>query len=267
MPKISVISGAYNVADNYALDKSLKSVLNQSFGDFEFIICDDSSSDESFSLLSEYAKRDSRIKIIRNEENLGHAATLNKCINESSGEYIARHDLDDYNDTERFKKQIEYLSLHPEISLLGTSAYIFDENGVFGQEKFPLEVKNKDFLRSSPYKHGSVMFRKSALLKAGGYRVAKETRRTEDYDLFMTMQTFSKGANLDEALYYFCEDKNSFKRRKYRYRIDEAKIRFKGFSKLGLMPAGIFYVLKPLIVGLIPTPIIRKLKRKRQKIK
>ena len=264
MPKISVISGAYNIASCYSFDKSMSSILEQDFKDFEFIICDDGSSDETFDLISKYAEKDSRIKIIKNEKNLGLAASLNRCIEIAEGEYIARHDLDDYNDVDRFKKQVEYLDCHPEISLLGTAANLFDENGVWGRESYPLEVKNEDFLFTSPYKHGSVMFRKEALLKAGCYRVAKETRRAEDYDLFMTMQTFSKGANLEEALYYFCEDKNTLKRRKYKYRIDEAKVRWRGFKKLGLLPKGIFYVIKPLIVGLIPTALLGKIKRKKQ---
>lgn len=264
MPKISVISGAYNVASCYSFDKSMESILNQSFGDFEFIICDDGSSDATFELLKKYADKDERIKLIRNEQNRGLAASLNRCIEIAEGEYIARHDLDDYCNLNRFKKQIEYLNSHREISVLGSTAYLFDENGVWGEERYPAEVKSEDFLFTSPYKHGSVIFRKEALLKAGGYRVAKETRRAEDYDLFMTMQTFAKGANLEEALYYFCEDKNTLKRRKYKYRIDEAKVRFRGFKKLGLFPKGIIYVIKPLIVGLIPIKILGKLKRRKQ---
>ena len=263
MPRISVISGAYNIGKCYSFEKSIESVLNQSYSDFEFIICNDGSSDNTLELLMEYAKKDPRIKIIENEKNLGLAASLNKCINESSGEYVARHDLDDYNDLDRFKLQLEFLDAHPDISVLGTQVYLFDEGGVWGEEEFPNEVLKKDFLFTSPYKHGSVMMRRGALIKAGLYRVAKETYRTEDYDLFMTLKTFANGANLKERLYYFCEDKAARKRRKYKYRIDEARVRYRGFSKLGLLPAGIFYVIKPLIVGLIPTPILERLKDKR----
>ncbi len=263
MPRVSVISGAYNLAKSPGLDESVNSILSQSFRDFEFIICDDKSSDETLALLSAHAMREPRIKIISNEENLGHAAALNRCIEEATGEYIARHDLDDVSAPERLKKQIEYLDSHPEISVLGCAAYLFDESGVFAKEEYPAEVKNEDFLFTSPYKHGSVVFRKEALLNIGGYRVAKETRRAEDYDLFMRMQSFSRGANLKEALYYFREDKNTLKRRKYKYRIDEAKVRFSGFKSLGLLPRGIAYVIKPLAVGLIPPPWLKKLKRRR----
>ena len=110
-----------------------------------------------------------------------------------------------------------------------------------------------------------MIFRREALLKANGYRVAKETRRTEDYDLFMRMQLFTVGENLPELLYIFCEDKGAFKRRKYRYRINEAKVRHTGFKRLGLMPRGFPYVVKPLAVGLVPRFLLKKLQSKRRK--
>ena len=262
MPRLSVISGAYNIGSCYSFSKSIESVLSQSFDDFEFIICNDGSTDNTRELLLEYAERDGRIKLIENEKNIGLAASLNKCIELATGELIARHDLDDYNDPERFDKQIAYLDAHPEISVLGCCAALFNENGIWGSESFPEKVDKKDFLFTSPYKHGSVIIRRDALLKAGCYRVAKETYRTEDYDLFMTLATFTLGANLQQELYFFCEDDGARRRRKYRYRIDEAKVRYRGFKKLGLMPKGILYVVKPLIVGLIPTFILEKLKDK-----
>ena len=262
MPRVSVISGAYNAAGCYSFEKSIRSILDQTYSDFEFIICDDGSTDDTFKILEEFTKIDSRIKLIRNENNLGLSASLNRCIEISSGEYIARHDCDDISSAERIEKQISFLDSNPEISLLGTYSYLFDESGVWGELTFPTEITRKSFLFRTPHQHGSVVFRKEALVKAGGYRVAKETRRTEDYDLFMRMHLFAKSANLPEFLYYFCEDKNTLKRRKYRYRIDEAKVRFKGFKKLGLLPGGILYVIKPLAVGLIPSPLLKKIRKK-----
>ena len=267
MPEVSIISGAYNIEKCYSFHQSMQSILNQTYCDFEFIICDDGSLDDTWKLLCDYASKDSRIKLLRNEKNLGLAASLNKCIAASSGVFLARHDLDDYCDLQRLEKQINYLKLHDDISVLGSQSYLFDQDGVWGKSRFPVLVKNKDFLFVSPYKHGSVVFRRDALLKAGCYRVAKETYRAEDYDLFMTLQTFCKGANLDEFLYYFCEDKFAKKRRKYRYRIDEARVRFKGFRKLGLFPAGFPCVVKPLIVGLIPVNVLEWFKEKYYKRK
>ena len=261
MPKISVITGAYNIGKCYSYKKSVESILRQTFKDFEFVICDDGSSDNTWELLSELAEKDKRVKLLRNKKNIGLAASLNRCIEASSGEFIARHDCDDISAPKRFEKQIDFFKTHKDISVLGCNVYLFDESGVWGKENFPAVVRNEDFLFTSPYKHGSVMFRREALINAGCYRVAKETYRTEDYDLFMRMQSDCKGANLNERLYYFCEDHSAQKRRKYRYRLDEARVRYKGFKRLGLMPRGLPYVVKPLIVGLIPNYMLSKLKR------
>lgn len=259
---VSIITGAYNLENCFSFQRSIESILCQTYSDFEFIICDDGSNDRTWELLSEFSTRDNRIKLIRNKHNLGLAASLNRCLEYSSGKYIARHDCDDYSDITRLEKQLSYIRQHNDIGVLGCQSYLFDENGVWGKDKFPEKVTNKDFLFTSPYRHGSVMFRREALLKAGGYRVSKETYRTEDYDLFMTMQTFCKGENLGEYLYYFCENSSAKKRRKYRYRIDEARVRFRGFKKLGLFPSAIPYVVKPLIVGLIPPSVLDRLKDK-----
>lgn len=260
MPKISVITGAYNIGKCYSYKKSVESILRQTFKDFEFVICDDGSSDNTWELLSELAEKDKRVKLLRNKKNIGLAASLNRCIEASSGEFIARHDCDDISAPKRFEKQIDFFKTHKDISVLGCNVYLFDENGVWGKENFPAVVRNEDFLFTSPYKHGSVMFRREALINAGCYRVAKETYRTEDYDLFMRMQSDCKGANLNERLYYFCEDHSAQKRRKYRYRLDEARVRYKGFKRLGLFPKCIPYIIKPLMVGLIPVNMLNKMK-------
>lgn len=260
MPETSIITGVYNIESCSSFHKSMESILQQTYTDFEWILCDDGSTDNTWELLCEYARQDNRIKLIKNKENQGLAATLNRCLKEAKGNFIARQDADDYSAKNRLEKQISYLKAHLGTDLLGCQSFLFDENGVWGKEYYPKLVTNKDFLFNSPYKHGAVIFRKEILLKVGGYRVAKETRRAEDYDLFMTMQIFGKGENLEDYLYYFCENAQARKRRKYRYRLDEAKIRFQGFRKLGLLPEGLPYVVKPLIIGLIPMQLLEKIK-------
>lgn len=262
MAKVSIIAGAYNIEKCFSFHKSMESILLQTFSDFEFIICDDGSSDNTYNLLKEYEEKDKRVKLIQNPKNMGLAFSLNKCLEVASGEFIARHDLDDYSHVGRLEKQVSFLKEHEDVSVLGTNSLLFDEGGVWGKQDFPEEVTNKDFLFTSPYKHGSVMMRRSVLDKVNGYRVSKETRRAEDYDLFMSLQTFCKGANLQEYLYYFCESEATRKRRKYRYRVDEMKVRFIGYKKLKLYPKGFFYAVKPLIVGLIPQRLLTKMQNK-----
>ena len=219
MPVLSIVSGAYNLENCFSFKNSIESILSQSFTDFEFIICDDGSVDRTYEILSEYAERDSRIVLLRNEKNLGLAQTLNNCISVAKGEFIGRHDLDDYSAADRFEKQLTYLYEHPEVGLLGTAAYLFDGDGIFDTVRFPKTVTTTDFLFNSPYQHGSVVFRSEVLKTAGGYTVSKATRRTEDYELFMRIQLFARGENLTEPLYHFLEDDRALKRRKYRYRI------------------------------------------------
>ncbi len=260
MPRISVIASAYNMENGFSFRHSIESILAQTLGDFEFLICDDGSTDGTFRVLSEYAKSDSRIRLVKNIENIGLGASLNRLAHLSCADYLARHDFDDISKEDRLQKQISYMEAHPDIAILGTQALLFDEGGAWGERKFPLVVKKSDFLFRSPYMHGSVMMRKSAFLLCGGYKVSKETRRAEDYDLFMRMAERFGGANLDEYLYLYCEDKNTLRRRKYRYRIDEVKVRYEGFRRLGLLPRGLPYVIKPLAVGLIPQGLLSILK-------
>lgn len=107
--------------------------------------------------------------------------------------------------------------------------------------------------------------RKDILDKVNNYRVEKITRRAEDYDLFMRIYANGyKGYNMQEFLYQFREDHDAYKRRAYKYRIDDVQIRYRGFKMLGLMPVGLLYVIKPLIVGLIPQVILSKMRRYRK---
>ena len=116
-----------------------------------------------------------------------------------------------------------------------------------------------------PFVHGALMFRRECINAVQGYRIAKETRRAEDYDMLMRMYAVGlKGANIQQILYRFCENEATQQRRKYCYRIDEVVVRWKGFRKLKLLPRGIIYVIKPLIVGMIPIICLKILKKYRE---
>lgn len=266
MPRVSVVMGIYNTENHEMLEKSVNSILNQTFKDFEFIICDDASTDNTVTELKKVVKDDDRVKIIRNDENKGLAYSLNKCIEIATGEYVARMDADDACALDRFQKQIDFLDKNPEYGVCGSNANLFDDNGTWGIRKAPEIVKKEDFLFNSPIPHPTVIFRKEVLDAVGNYRVAKETLRAEDYDIFMTI--FSKGYkiyNIQETLYDVREDVDCFKRRKYKYRIGEAKVRYRGFKANKLLPKGYIYIIKPFIVGLIPQKILKKMRDKKNK--
>lgn len=258
MPKVSVIMGVYNITDKPVLEKSINSILNQTFTDFEFIICDDGSNDNTLDVVKDVCQNDERVIFLKNEKNMGLAYVLNKCLKNAKGEYIARMDADDESALNRFEKQVEFLDSHPDYGVVTSNANVFDSTSIWGELKYSEEIKKEDFLMNNPIVHGAVMVRKSVYDMAEGYRDIPMTYRVEDYDLFMRI--FAKGIKIhtiQEKLFNYREDKKTQKRRKYKYRINEAKVRHYGFKLLGLYPKGIIFVIKPLIVGLLPQGLKR----------
>lgn len=264
MTKISVIMGIYNIKKVNDLLECMHSIKKQTLSDFEFIICDDGSDKKTKNVLDKLVDEDRRIRLIKNDVNSGLAYSLNKCIEVSNGTYIARQDDDDYSNLDRLQKQFEIIQTNPQFSIVGTSMFLLNDEGVWGQRKVKEYPQKEDFLWGTQFFHPTVIMRKSDVLKVGGYRQAKETRRAEDYDLFVRMYAAGmKGYNIQEPLYYYREDINSYKKRKYQYRVDEAILRYKSFRLLGLMPRGIMYIIKPLLIGIIPTKLMMKYRVKK----
>ncbi len=258
MPKVSIIMGVYNCAKT--LRASIDSILAQTFTDWEFIICDDGSKDETFVILQEYGERyPEKFVILKNEKNCGLTKTLNICIAHCSPQvtYIARMDGDDISLPKRLEKQITFLDKHKEIAFLGCNVNLFDENGRWGKRKLPERPNRKDFLWTSPFVHPTVIIRKQAISVVDGYHDCPQTNRCEDYDLWMRLYSIGLiGYNLQEELFDYFEGRASYGKRKYRYRFNEAKVRFHGYKTLGLLPQGFFYAIKPLLVGLIPAKVM-----------
>ena len=262
MPKISVIMGVYNCKDYVGLENSINSIINQTFQDWEFIICNDGSSDYTLNYLHNITYKDNRIKIVSYEQNHGLAYALNYCLKYANGEYIARQDDDDISMPSRLEKEIMFLENYTEYAFVGSVAEVYDNLGVWG--KYNLEEKpNKfSFLWNSPFLHPTILIRKSELKLVGGYRVSKETRRCEDYDLFMRMYSMNmKGYNLQEILYsyQFCRGVN----KKYRSLLDriyEAVVRYRGYKMMGILFSSIPYVFKPILIGIMPMKIFDRIK-------
>lgn len=264
MPKISVIMGVYNCKSYGSLKKSVDSIINQTFKDWEFIICNDGSTNNTLKMLNEMEALDERIKIVSYKKNRGLAYALNYCIKHSTGDFIARQDdNDDISTPERLEKEIEFLNENLEYDFVASNCLIFDENGIYDGLKHREIIKKNDFLWNSPFIHPTVMFRRKALKLVGGYRIAKETKRCEDYDLFMRMYARGlKGYNIQENLYHYKVVIN--KNKKYRPmkdRIDEAIVRYKGFKAMGILIIGIPFIIKPLLIGLIPARLFAYIKK------
>jgi glycosyltransferase EpsE len=253
-PVASVVMGVYNCA--LTLADSIRSILDQEFGDFEFIICDDGSTDATPDVLRAFAAKDPRIVLLRNERNMGLSCTLNRCIEASRGGYIARMDGDDIARSDRLRRQVAFLESRPDIDICGSSIALFDGSGVWGRIDYPEYPGASDFLLRSPFAHPTVVFRASAVKAAGGYACDPAVGRSEDYELFMRMYSRGvRGHNIQEYLLNYREELGSYRRRKFRYALTEARVRFRGFRRLGLLPRGLLYVVKPILVGLMPKRI------------
>jgi len=163
----------------------------------------------------------------------------------------------------RFQRLIEYADNHPEFAVIGSIADVTDDNGIWGVyslEEFP---NKRSFYWNSPFAHPTVLMRREALEAVGGYRISKETNRHEDYDLFMRMYAAGyKGYNIQEKLYEYRIVNGNKKYRPMRDRVNEAAVRYKGFKSLGILWGGIPYVIKPVIIGLIPQRIFKIIKKK-----
>ncbi|MDR7871379.1 MAG: glycosyltransferase [Tissierellaceae bacterium] len=262
MPKVSVIMGVFN--GEKRIEIAIDSILNQTFSDFEFIICDDGSTDNSVDIIKRISNRDSRVKLIQNPKNLSLAPTLNNCLSVATGEYIARMDDDDISHPERFKKQVDFLDAHPEYAIVGTGRNMYDNNGIWGKSLGKGEVTKLDVYLGRSFVHPSVMIRRKSILDVGGYTIGPETQRTEDYDLWCKLyEKTYKGYNLSDILLDYFEGRESYRKRKYKYRICEYRLRKKWCTKLDIPIQYIFYAYKPLIIGLLPTKMIMKYHEKK----
>jgi glycosyltransferase involved in cell wall biosynthesis len=260
-PKISVLMSVFN--NEATAGESIASIAAQTFSDWELVLVNDASTDGSLDVLNDWAQRDSRIRLFSNERNLGLPASLNRALEQARGGYVARMDGDDVSLPQRFERQAAFLDAHPEFAIVGSACILFDREGEWGTRTGRETPQKKDFLWGTQFVHPATMMRHDALLAVGGYRVCRDTLRTEDYDLFMRMyaQGFL-GYNLSEPLLRYYDPRRP-KPVRYKFRVNEARVRLTGFRALGLMPAGLIYVLKPLAVGLIPGRLKRRLQHRR----
>ncbi|MET4897406.1 glycosyltransferase [Sphingomonadaceae bacterium jetA1] len=199
-PRITVALSVYN--NGPYLAAALESVLAQSFGDFELLIVNDGSTDDSRAIIDAYAARDPRIRAIH-QPNRGLIASLNLMIDQARGEYIARMDGDDIALPDRFARQVAFLDSHPDHGVLGTRVIPITDKGEERTEHpidHPVSTEAVHAaLETGPLLcHPSIMMRRSLLIAVGGYRAAY--RHCEDYDLWLRLAERTRMANLPDRL-------------------------------------------------------------------
>lgn len=252
-PIISVIMSTYN--DKQTIEDCIKSVLNQTFKNWEFIICDDCSNDGTSDILKKYSKIDNRIIFFRNKTNKGIAKSLNTCIEKSRGKYLARMDADDKSIKNRLEKEYNLLENNTDVDIVGTNMIVEGDNGKIGVRKNDRVVTRESFLKGSPFFHPTVMMRKTALETIGGY--SPYTYRCEDLELwFRFYKNGKKGLNIEEPLYVYKENFNDLRRRNLRGAIYATRVFLNGYRDLGIPFFKRLVALKPILSWITPNEIL-----------
>lgn len=201
-PKVSVLMSVFNGAKY--LRASIESILCQDFYDYEFIIINDGSTDSTPNILEEYKRKDSRIRVIH-QENKGLIFSLNRLVSESMAKFLARQDADDVSARSRLRKQYDWLINNSSVSVLGTSNYLINSRGKI--ENLFLRPTDHDIIAKhlyllNPICHGSVMVQKNHFDGIGFYNA--DAVFVEDYELWCRITKHGKKlANLREPLYFW----------------------------------------------------------------
>lgn len=262
-PKISVIMGIYNCAST--LQEALDSLYAQTFQDFEIILCEDGSSDNTYQVAEENAQTHKNIVLLKNGTNKGLNYTLNRCLFVAKGKYIARMDGDDISLPTRLEKEYNFLEAHPKYAIVSTPMKYFDEKGIFRIGKINRsEPLLKDFVKSTPFCHAPCLVRKDAYIAVGGYSESPYLLRVEDYHLWMKMYLQGyKGYRLDEPLYMMRDDRNAMIRRTFVNRRNEAFVKYLICKNFKLSVFYYFFCIEPFLKVLIPKVLYNFLRHKK----
>jgi glycosyltransferase involved in cell wall biosynthesis len=206
MPSVSVVLPTFN-GMNKGLPESVESILCQTWRDLELVVVVDGSNDGTVDWIEGQAELDQRVKVIRNGVNLGLLRSLQRAVDVSVGDLIARQDQDDLSHPTRIALQANFLSRTSEVGLLGTRASV-ESSGPLSHRGRPRALDHPcpdseirwAMLWGNPFVHSSVMFRRSHYDAAGGYRLGPTGEVPEDYDLWTRMAEVARMANLPERL-------------------------------------------------------------------
>lgn len=263
-PLISVIMGVrYQREDLSMLERAIQSIQTQTYPSWELLICERGSTQAACDRLARFAKEDLRIRIIDGQETNGFSGQLNRCLAIAKGNWIARMDDDDFSHPGRLSTQMEYLQRSPQTAFVGCIAQLEREDKLVGMRQLPLSPTVRDFLFVQPFLHPTLLFRRSALETVGGYSEKDRCIGCEDYDLLLRLyERGFMGENIQKPLFIYNLPPLGSKKRTMDLRWNEVKTRYVNFRALKLLPWALPYVIKPVVVGVLPEGLLIRVKRK-----
>lgn len=203
-PKVSIVLPCYNGAA--LLGQAIESCINQTFKDWELIIVNDCSTDNTLEVANAYAEKDERIRVYTNEKNSKLPATLNNGFRRATGEYWTWTSDDNLLHPEMLETFVAYLDEHEDVGCAVSDSYVIDENNkIIGEKIVPDDLNSKMMLNN--YVGASFMYRKECALAAGEYR--EDLFLVEDYEFFIRMSFHCKMGRIPKFLYYYMDNPNS----------------------------------------------------------
>jgi len=231
VPKVTVLMPVYN--GELFLREAIESILNQTFQDFEFLIIDDGSKDQSAAIIASYS--DTRIRFFSNGSNYGLIFTLNKGLVLAQGEYIARMDCDDFAFPDRLARQVELMNQYPDIGLCGT-AMKYMHTDIWVKHPTDHEDIKAGLLFFCSLNHPTVMMR-SSVVKSYSLYYDYQSPHTEDYELWTRMAQLTRITNIpDVLLHYRIHSEQIGAKHNAEQQVIGKKIVFNQLIQMGLLP-------------------------------
>lgn len=267
-PLISVLMGVlYQRESVNLLERSIRSIQNQTYSNWELLICDDGSIEAARRYMEKTATQDMRVHLVRGCPRTDLASKLNWCLKAAKGTYIARMDDDDWSDPQRFEKQFHILESKPMIAFVGCNVRLWRDDHIIGVRELPEQPEVRNFLFVQPFVHPTLMFRRQVLEAVGGYCEACRCIGCEDYDLLLRCyEAGFFGINIQEPFFVYTLPELGKKKRTMALRWNEGKTRYIRFKALGLLPGALPYVIKPVLVGLLPKSFLTKIRKMTQRL-
>jgi glycosyltransferase EpsE len=255
-PLISILMTVYN--NESTITQSLNSIKKQTYTNWELIIINDGSKDNTLKLIKNFKSEvNNQVTIINNEINLGINLSLNLGLDHIKGDYVARQDGDDVSTNNRLEKQFNFLINNNNFDFVCSLVQIFDSQIVINKD-LPIAPQKKDFIHGLPFVNATALSRAKLVKKVKGYSESKIfKKRFEDYDFWLRSYSFGfRGYNLQEVLYNIQVDKSvKIKKIFYYHRFIESYMKLKVILIFKLNPLLIFYCLTPFIKIIIPVKL------------